>query len=550
MEKRAFQIVHHGGADGVTGSCHELRLSTGSAVLVDCGLFQGSEMGSGSVASPEINFPINHIKALVVTHVHLDHVGRIPYLLAAGFDGPIYCSEPSAILLPLVLEDALAVGATRDKSLITRVISRIQQQIVPLPYGKWHPLPDVTAASVRLKRAGHILGSVYVQFRLGTGKAAQTITFSGDLGAPWTPLIPAPEPCWGTDVLILESTYGDRLHQDRQHRRLALKAAIERALANGGTVLIPAFSIGRTQELLYELEDIIHKSTFPSPLPQGENRGEGINNSSFRATQGAVADVALPPPLPQGDDCMDAGDTTPSTEEVDRAGSRRSRATQGAVAEGRGEGIKTPTKQTQAMAAEKSPWPDIEIILDSPLASRFTAVYRQLEPYWDAEARRRTRAGRHPLDFDQLTTIDTHEDHLRTVDYLAKTKRPAVVIAASGMCTGGRIVNYLKAMLGDPRHDVIFVGYQAAGTPGRDIQKYGPTGGWVELDGKRIDIRATVQTVSGYSAHADQQDLIRFVQRMRKKPTLVRLVHGDQQARAALADELSRKLGQETKAVA
>jgi len=504
MEKRAFQIVHHGGADGVTGSCHELRLSSESAVLVDCGLFQGSEMGSGNAASPEINFPVDHIKALAVTHVHLDHVGRIPYLLAAGFDGPIYCSEPSAILLPLVLEDALAVGATRDKSLIQRVISRIQQQIVPLPYGKWHTLPDGAAASVRLKRAGHILGSVYVQFRLDTGKAAQTITFSGDLGAPWTPLLPAPEPCWGTDVLVLESTYGDRLHQDRQHRRLTLKAAIERALANGGTVLIPAFSIGRTQELLYELEDIIHKSSIPT--------------STAQAVPGTLADATLPPPLPQG--------------------------------EGWGEGIKIPTKASHAaMPANKSPWPDIEIILDSPLASRFTEAYRQLEPYWDAEARRRTRAGRHPLDFDQLTTIDTHEDHLSTVDYLAKTKRPAVVIAASGMCTGGRIVNYLKAMLGDPRHDVIFVGYQAAGTPGWDIQKYGPKGGWVELDGQRIDIRATVQTVSGYSAHADQQDLIRFVQRMRKKPTLVRLVHGDQQARAALADELKRKVGKKITAV-
>jgi metallo-beta-lactamase family protein len=202
------------------------------------------------------------------------------------------------------------------------------------------------------------------------------------------------------------------------------------------------------------------------------------------------------------------------------------------------------------MAIAKSPWPDIEIILDSPLASRFTEAYRQLQPYWDAEARRRTRAGRHPLDFDQLTTIDTHEEHLQTVEYLAKTKRPAVVIAASGMCTGGRIVNYLKAMLGDPRHDVIFVGYQAEGTPGRDIQKYGPKGGWVELDGQRIDIRATVQTVSGYSAHADQQDLIRFVQRMRKKPKTVRLVHGDTDARVALAKEFERRLGGAVRTVA
>jgi metallo-beta-lactamase family protein len=274
MEKRAFQIVHHGGAHGVTGSCHELRLANGNALLVDCGLFQGAETGDGSAESPAIDFPVDHIKALVVTHVHLDHVGRIPYLLAAGFDGPIYCSEPSAILLPLVLQDALEVGATRDKSLIKRVVARIQQQLVPMPYGQWQTLPlGDTTTSLRLKRAGHILGSAYVQIRLGKGNAARTVTFSGDLGAPWTPLLPAPEPCWGTDELVLESTYGDRLHEGRRHRRQALKAAIERALANGGTVLIPAFSIGRTQELLYELEDIIHKSTFPPPLPQGEGWG-------------------------------------------------------------------------------------------------------------------------------------------------------------------------------------------------------------------------------------------------------------------------------------
>ncbi|MGE0081083.1 MAG: MBL fold metallo-hydrolase RNA specificity domain-containing protein [Thiohalomonadaceae bacterium] len=492
MDKRTYQLVHHGGATGVTGSCHELRLSDGSGWLVDCGLFQGNETGNGNAASPEIDFPVDHIKAVIITHVHLDHVGRLPYLLAAGFDGPIYCSEPSAILLPLVLEDALEVGATRDKALIRRVLERIRAQLVPIPYGRWQALSGtVQPVKLRLKRAGHILGSAYVQFRLGEGSAAQTITFSGDLGAPWTPLLPAPEPCWGTDVLVLESTYGDRLHQGRRHRRLALKSAIERALANGGTVLIPAFSIGRTQELLYELEDIIHKSTAAQVVARG-----------------------------------------------------------GVIAEDRNSGTRNPESEPQSVSAIQDPWPNIEIILDSPLASRFTAAYRQLQPYWDREARRRTRAGRHPLDFDQLTTVNSHEDHLRTVEYLSKTKRPAVVIAAGGMCAGGRIVNYLKAMLGDPRHDVIFVGYQAEGTPGRDIQKYGPRGGWVELDGQRIDIRAAVQTVSGYSAHADQQDLIRFVQRMRKKPSLVRLVHGDQQARAALAEALSRTIGSEIRLVA
>ena len=154
----------------------------------------------------------------------------------------------------------------------------------------------------------------------------------------------------------------------------------------------------------------------------------------------------------------------------------------------------------------------------------------------------RLRQGRHPLDFARLTTVDSHDDHLRLVDYLARSERPVVVLAASGMCAGGRIVNYLKAMLGNPRHDVVFVGYQARGTPGRAIQEYGPGGGYVDLDGERFDIRARVHTLSGYSAHADQQGLIDFAAGMETAPGEIRLVHGDPAASAVLADRLRQRL--------
>lgn len=133
-----------------------------------------------------------------------------------------------------------------------------------------------------------------------------------------------------------------------------------------------------------------------------------------------------------------------------------------------------------------------------------------------------------------MYTVDDHATHKQTVRYLAESGRPAVVIAASGMCAGGRVVNYLKAMLGDPRHQVLFVGYQGAGTPGREIQRYGPEGGWVVIDGERIDIRAGVTTISGYSAHAGQRGLLNFIKRMRRWPREVRLVHGDDHARHAL----------------
>jgi metallo-beta-lactamase family protein len=147
-------------------------------------------------------------------------------------------------------------------------------------------------------------------------------------------------------------------------------------------------------------------------------------------------------------------------------------------------------------------------------------------------------SGRHPLSFDQLTTVSDHAAHRRAVDYLAQSHRPAVVLAASGMCAGGRVVNYLKAMLADPRHDILFVGYQAQGTPGRAIQKYGPRGGYVRLDGESYDIRASVTTIPGYSAHADRKDLVGFIRRMRRRPREVRLVHGDPSAKESLRREL------------
>lgn len=453
-------LVHHGGKDGVTGSCHELRLDAHNGLLIDCGLFQGEEAegrGASDERSPlEIDFPIAHLKALVVTHAHIDHVGRIPYLLAAGFSGPIYCSEPTALLLPLVLEDALKIGFTRDQRLIEKFLALLEQRLVALPYGRWRQVAvsGATRLDIKLQRAGHILGSAYVECRVKDVRGDESrVLFSGDLGAPYAPLLPAPRSPYGADVVVLESTYGDRVHEDRRSRRSRLQAVLEHALADRGVVLVPAFSIGRTQELLYEVEEIIHRRG-------GQEAAPGL------------------------------------------------------------------------------PWEDLEIIVDSPLASRFTEAYVRLKPFWDAEAQRRARAGRHPLSFEQLTTVDSHADHLRTVDYLKRTRRPCVVIAGSGMCAGGRIVNYLKALLGEPSTDVLFVGYQAAGTPGRAIQQYGPRGGYVMLDGKRCDIRAQVHSLAGYSAHADQRNLLNFIKRMRRRPQVVHLVHGEAQAKAALQREL------------
>ncbi|WP_313223429.1 MBL fold metallo-hydrolase [Stutzerimonas nitrititolerans] len=530
------QIEHHGAKNGVTGSCHQLDMNATTSLLVDCGLFQGDDAsipsGEGGSRLP-IDFPLDTIKALVVTHVHIDHVERIPYLLAAGFAGPILCSEASAKLLPIVLEDAFKLSFSRDQQRIERYIDIVESRLVALPYQHWFTLVDTDElnARIRLQRAGHIIGSAYVEIDLNYPQAGESkrIVFSGDLGAPHAPFLMPPQPPERADILVLESTYGDRLHEDRQTRRQRLEAVIEQALQDQGTVLIPAFSIGRTQELLYELEEIIHTRSvgasslanmLPSEtVPASVGASSPANSTTDRpplATETSVNSDLLP--LPPGE----------------RAGVRGREA----MPEN---GITSESAGMRGEMASDTPatnWPKLPIILDSPMASRFTEAYRELKPFWNQEARDRVQSGRRPLSFEQLITIDSHSDHQRIVNHLTQTARPAIVIAGGGMCSGGRIVNYLKAMLGDKRHNVLFVGYQAKGTPGHAIQTYGPKGGYVNLDGERFDIRAGISSIGGYSAHADQNGLVDFVTGMQQWPTEIRVVHGEQKAKQALADVL------------
>lgn len=441
-------VRHHGAVQGVTGSAHEWVVGSSASVLIDCGLFQGRDQGpnGASASNLAINFDISRIQAVVLTHVHIDHVGRLPWLLAAGYEGLIYCSEPSAKLLPVVLEDAFRLGISRQPDRVEAFLQLLSRRLVPVNYGDWLSLQlEEESVEIRLLPAGHIMGSASVSCRAASGEIT---VFSGDLGARDTPILRAAQSPPEADCLVIESTYGNRLHEGRAERAKRLGRALVRALEDCGTLLIPAFSIGRTQELLYELEHLIHANA-------GKEVVSGLG------------------------------------------------------------------------------WEDLPVVLDSPLASRFTRIYRELEPCWDSEARARYRHGRRPLAFRQLLTVDEHEAHLDMVQHLARSGRPAVVIAASGMCAGGRIMNYLKAMLEDPRHNLLFVGYQAAGTPGRVIQSQGQ-GGSVVLDGKRYAIRVPVTSISGYSAHGDQQDLLDFVRGMSRWPGAIRVVHGDEEAKLGL----------------
>ena len=437
-----MEVIHHGALDGVTGSCHQLKITPQRSLLIDCGMFQGSDAKDRD--QTVIEFSLEGIQGLIVTHIHLDHVGRIPYLIAAGFKGPIYCSPPSAKLLPLMLEDAMRVGVTKNQRLIERFLQDLRKHIRPLAYHKWHQLDG--GVQIRLSPAGHVLGSAIVEVEY----QEERFVFSGDLGSRLQPLLKDPQSPERADFLVLESTYGNRIHSGREERVEQLQQVLCHTLQNKGVTIIPAFSVGRTQELLYEMNLVF------------EHMQHKLNCSMMRA---------------------------------------------------------------------------VDVIIDSPLAIRFTELYDSMREYWDEEAHAVLEYDDQPLVFDNLVNISEHREHTDTIKYLRESKLPAIVIAASGMCAGGRVVNYLKEFIGDPNTDVVFVGYQARGTPGRYIQDTD----WVKLDGKRYDVRAATHQLSGYSAHADQQDLLRFVEGMQSAPKAIRLVHGEEDAKQALTEVLTER---------
>jgi metallo-beta-lactamase family protein len=435
-----MQVIHHGALDGVTGSCHQLMLDSSRSLLIDCGLFQGDDAKGRDDA---IEFSLNGIEGLIVTHIHIDHVGRIPYLVAAGFNGPIYCSPPTAKLLPLTLEDAMRVGVTRNRRLIEQFLKDLKQKLHPLAYNKWH---KIAGAEVRLKTAGHVLGSAIVEVE----RKGERFVFSGDLGSRNQPLLNEPQSPERADLLVLECTYGNRIHEGRDYRIQHLEDILCHTMKNSGVTIIPAFSVGRTQELLFELNEIF----------------------------------------------------------------------------GRVE------KRCGCELLDK-----VSVIVDSPLANRFTKLYDELRDYWSDEAKHVLTYDDQPLVFNNLIEINEQDDHRDSIRDLKDRQLPAIVIAAGGMCAGGRVVNYLKAFIGEPSTDIVFVGFQAIGTPGRYIQD----SEWVRLDGQRYDIRAAVHTLNGYSAHADQADLLKFVEGMQERPKAIRLVHGEAPAKSVLTDELRKR---------
>ncbi len=441
-----MDIIHLGGNNTVTGSCHLLKIE-GLNILIDCGLAQGG----ASVPSIE-SWPLkpSDVDYLFLTHAHIDHIGRVPELVQKGFKGEIITSHPTKALLSPVLEDAM--GFT---TMTTHEILKFSETIDELSWGFEYnqEFQLKKGVSFKLGCAGHILGSCFIRFERKNPPGS--VIFSGDLGAKNTPILPDPDTPDSCDILILESTYGDRNHESRQDRVQRLGKILTQALDDGGKVYIPAFAIGRTQELIYEMDRLFSDPELRKEFP------------------------------------------------------------------------------------ELNPTSKIPVFIDSPLGLEITGLYSRLSEYWDDEAVKLRDSGDHPIDFDHLYAVNSHHDHKKLMD----VHGPAVIIAGSGMCTGGRIVSHLKNGIEDSKNDIFFVGYQANGTPGRNIIRYSRSpGGYVYLNGEKFNIEAKVYTLTGYSAHADQNELVEWVMSMPEKPGMIHLVHGEPRAQKVLAEKL-KKLG-------
>lgn len=402
-------VCFHGGAGAVTGANFLLDVGDGK-ILIDCGLAQGDRFASEKNYAP---FPYDPatISHLLVTHAHIDHIGRIPKLVREGFRGTIIATPPTRELTPLLLFDALKILEDEARiiggePLYTRKdVDHTLSLFEDAPYGEQFPLPGGVEAVFR--NAGHILGSAMIEVGKPDGKH---IVFTGDLGNSPTPLLPDTDPLPPTTYLVIESVYGDRDHEDPLARQNRLRAIIREAVARGGTLLMPIFSVEKTQVILHELNELLRLNLIPS----------------------------------------------------------------------------------------------VPVFLDSPLAISVTEVYRRNREYFNDEAKQELASGDDIFNFPKLRLTKDATDS----DRIVSLKGPKIIIAGSGMSTGGRIIRHEARYLGDPRNTIAFVGYQAAGSLGREIEEGTKK---VRIGNEKIRVKARIEKLSGYSSHKDGTRLLEFV---------------------------------------
>lgn len=441
--------LHFLGAAGtVTGSKFLLE-HDGRKVLVDCGLFQGQKPLRQRNWQP-LPLPPSSLDAIVLTHAHIDHTGGLPRVVRDGFDGPVYATPGTRDLVALLLPDSAHLheeearyankeGFSKHRPALPLYTVADAERAVKLveTFGYERPKEILPGITLTFYRAGHILGSAVCVFDLKSTR--QRVVFSGDLGRYQAPILRDPQSVASATTLVVESTYGDRQHRDTKPLD-ALCDAVKGAFERGGVVVIPAFAIGRTQELLYHLRQLEDEKRIPV----------------------------------------------------------------------------------------------VDVFVDSPMACDATPIYLAHPEEHDVGMRSLLERGATPLATRRTKFVTSPNESKR----LNLHEGPAVIISASGMATGGRILHHLKHRLPDPRNTVLFVGYQSVGSRGRrllDGEKE------VRIHGQMVPVAAEICTVSGFSAHADWTETMRWMEGFESPPRQTLLVHGEPDALEALRQRVRAK---------
>jgi len=447
-------VTSYGAAQTVTGSCHLVKIGS-IKILVDCGMFQG-DGGSENNYKP-FDFNPADIDFLIITHAHLDHIGRVPKLIKDGFNGKIISTKPTHDIANIMLHDSAKILKEEYKSIRKKAIRRGDEDNVLEPLytadhvkkvfsKKWHLLEYFEEhklgkkIKVTLGNAGHIMGSSFVMIDYKEKKVPKRIVFSGDIGSPHRLIIDSIDNIEDADALFIESTYGDRKHKPLKESTEEFKQAVITTLERNGNVLIPSFALERTQEILW----LLHKMYEENELPK------------------------------------------------------------------------------------------CRVFLDSPLAIKATRLYNKYPINLSDEVEFQALDDNDPFSFETLELTRTVEESRQ----INKVKDRSIIIAGSGMCNGGRIMHHLKHRLWNKLNTVIFVGFQVPGTLGRGIIDGDE---YVKIYGDDIVVKAQIETINGFSAHADQNDLIEWIGNFNDLKKLY-LIHGETEKIEIFKDVIKDKL--------
>jgi metallo-beta-lactamase family protein len=429
-----MKLSFYGGVGEATGANYLLE-SNGTTIMVDCGLHQGGHYAESENFEPFAYDP-KSIAAVFITHSHLDHIGRLPSLVRAGFKGIIYSTAATRDFAELMLIDSehlLSSEAEREKKPPLYNEQDIAQVMELWKGLNYHQSVKVASFKAELYDAGHILGSAIIHVEV----EGKTIVFSGDLGNTPAPIIKATERVPSADYCLIESTYGDRVHENVAGRKQMLEDAVAQTVKDGGVLMIPTFAMERTQELLYHLHQLFQEGKLPH----------------------------------------------------------------------------------------------VPVFIDSPLAIKLTAVYKKHEDYFNKATEDIVKSGDDILNFPGLRlTLATEQSK-----EINNVPPPKIIIAGSGMSNGGRILHHELRYLPDPKSEIVFVGYQAKGSMGRQLLE-GATE--VKIFGETVEVRCKKLNIPGYSAHADQPHLLDWLSSMKGSLKKVFVVQGEQQSSEILAHKI------------